>query len=135
MTKVLISGSRSIKVLPVEAIESINRIIAQNFRIIIGDADGIDSAVQAYLRGQGYRQVTVYYAKFNNLGKPRNHHGFSTVSVMGNYSNRDRMMCSFADYGLAIWDGRSPGTKANIVGVSRGVSHRVPLTRIIKVKG
>jgi adenine-specific DNA-methyltransferase len=123
MTKVLISGSRSIKVLPDEAIESIDRIIAQNFRIIMGDAPGIDAKVQKYLREQRYPHVTVYYAKFNNLGAPRNHHGFSTVSVMGNYSNRDRTMCAMADYGLAIWDGRSPGTKANI--------ERVPRTKII----
>lgn len=123
MTKVLISGSRSIKILPSAAIESIDRIIAQNFHIIIGDADGVDSTVQAYLRKQEYHHVTVYYAKFNSLGKPRNHHGFPTVSVMGNYSKRDKTMCAFADYGLAIWDGRSPGTKDNIV--------RVSLTRII----
>ncbi|MEG4286400.1 hypothetical protein QUB68_25035 [Microcoleus sp. A006_D1] len=124
MTKVLISGNRSIKTLPIEAIASIERIIAQNFHIIIGDADGVDSLVQQYLKKQGYQKVTVYYAKFNSLGKPRNHHGFPTVSVAGNYSNRDRMMCSIADYGLAIWDGRSSGTRANI--------NRVPLTRIIQ---
>jgi len=114
MTKVLISGSRSIKILPPAANESIDRIIAQNFRIIMGDADGIDCLVQQYLRKQGYAHVTVYYAKFNSLGKPRNHHGFPTVSVMGNYSKRDKTMCGLVDYGLAIWDGRSPGTKANI---------------------
>lgn len=123
MTKVLISGSRSIKVLPLAAIESIDRIIAKNFGIIIGDADGVDCLVQAYLKQQRYRYVTVYYAKFNSLGKPRNHHGFPTVSVMGNYSKRDKTMCAIADYGLAIWDGRSLGTKTNI--------DRVPQTKII----
>lgn len=124
MTKVLISGSRSIKVLPDKAIESIDRIIAQNFHIIIGDADGTDSIVQQYLREQRYYHVTVYYAKFNSLGKPRNHHGFPTISVTGNYSRRDKTMCAIADYGLAIWDGHSSGTKANI--------DRVSLTRVIK---
>jgi hypothetical protein len=34
-------------------------------------------------------------------------------------------MAARADYGLAIWDGKSPGTKANI--------KRVKRTRIIRV--
>ena len=114
MANVLISGSRSIKVLPDDAIVSIDRIIALGFHIILGDANGIDNLVQKYLAYRKYRKVTVYYASFNGSGKPRNNHNFSAISVPGNYSERDKAMCLLADYGLAIWDGRSRGTKANI---------------------
>ncbi|MCC3459807.1 MAG: hypothetical protein EAZ73_09170 [Oscillatoriales cyanobacterium] len=125
MTKVLISGSRSIQVLPQEAVESIDRIIAQNFDIIIGDAFGVDNLVQQYLRQRKYQKVVVYYAKYNSFGKPRNTNGYPAVSVNGNYEARDKFMCLIADYGLAIWDGCSRGTKANI--------DRVKLTRVIKI--
>jgi len=120
---VMISGSRSIKQLPSEAIESTNRIIELGFQVIVGDAPGVDSLVLNYLKSRNYEQVKVYYAQFNGNGKPRNTAGYPCVGVSGNYRQRDKFMCSIADYGLAIWDGKSIGTAENI--------SRIRLTKVI----
>lgn len=124
MTKtVMISGSRSILRLPTEAIESLDRIIDLELPVIIGDATGVDSLVQQYLRSRSYQKVTVYFAAWQGNGKPRNTHGYPTAPVRGSYADRDEQMCSECTYGLAIWDGHSRGTATNI--------KRVPKTKVI----
>ncbi|WP_199328314.1 hypothetical protein [Anabaena azotica] len=116
---VMISGSRSIKRLPQEAIASLDKIMELGYEIIIGDAPGVDALIQQYLRLKGYEKVTVYYAMFNGLGCPRNSNDYPTVGVVGNYVDRDSRLCTIANYGLAIWDGRSKGTRNNIAKVKR----------------
>ena len=127
----MISGSRSIRFLPSAAIESLvacgaerHRIINLELPVIIGDAPGIDNLVQQYLRTKNYQQVTVYFAAWQGSGKPRNTHGYPTAPVRGSYADRDAQMCSDCTYGLAIWDGHSRGTAANI--------KRVPKTKVIR---
>jgi hypothetical protein len=107
--RVVISGSRSIKSLPIEARERIDKVIELGADILVGDAPGIDALTQRYLKSKGYSRVTVYHA----YKSPRNNTGFNTIAVSGNYSDRDKFMCASADYGLAIWDGVSRGTLAN----------------------
>ena len=108
---VAISGSRSIKSLNPEAITRINKIIELNFQIRIGDAPGIDTLVQSYLHSVNYSNVQVWHIG----SKPRNNIGnWHTVEVSGNYTDRDRSMHRYCKFGLAIWDGRSHGTKRNI---------------------
>ena len=46
--KVFISGSLSIKVLPKETEETIDKIINKNAEILVGDAPGIDKLIQKY---------------------------------------------------------------------------------------
>jgi len=116
---VVISGSRSINELPLEAIASLDRIIELGFKVIVGDASGIDSLVQQYLQSKNYQKVLVYYALFNGNGKPRKIFGYPTIGIPGNYSVRDIQMCLHCDYGLAIWDGQSKGTAANIKRVKK----------------
>ena len=125
MTTVLISGSRSITELPKYAIESLDKIIDLNFEILIGDACGVDYLVQEYLILKSYKKVKVFYSLFKGNGKPRNSLFENVVGIYGNYTDRDKAMCAIADYGLAIWDGKSRGTMANI--------ERVPKTKIIRV--
>jgi adenine-specific DNA-methyltransferase len=125
MTTVLISGSRSITELPKSAIESLDKIIDLNFEILIGDACGVDYLVQEYLISKSYEKVKVFYSLFKGNGKPRNSLFENVVGIYGNYTDRDKAMCAIADYGLAIWDGKSRGTMANI--------ERVPKTKIIRV--
>ncbi|MEG3840477.1 hypothetical protein [Microcoleus sp. herbarium14] len=125
MKTVMISGSRSIRRLPSAAIESLDCIIELELPVIIGDAPGVDSLVQQYLRSKNYQKVTVYFAsKAQGSGKPRNTHGYPTAPVPGSYGDRDAQMCSECSYGLAIWDGCSKGTAANI--------KRVPKTKVIR---
>jgi adenine-specific DNA-methyltransferase len=128
MTKVLISGSMSIKYkdLPSEVFASLDRIMAQGFEILIGDAPGVDSGIQWYLQSRNYTKVTVYYSIEGNRTKPRNNWGFETVGIVGSYGDRDKAMCEIADYGLAIWNGHSRGTAGNI--------RRVPKTRVVKIE-
>lgn len=125
MVTILISGSRSIKLLPNEAKESIDKIIKLNWDITVGDASGVDCLVQKYLKESNYTKVTVYYAVFNSTSKPRNTNGYKAIGIRGNYQNRDLHMCSLADYGLAIWDQKSKGTLNNI--------RRVEKTKVIRV--
>lgn len=109
--KVVISGSRSIKVLPQEAKDRIDRIIQLKAQILVGDAPGVDTLVQDYLVTCLYENVLVCYAK----DKPRNNAGKFPVERGGDtYTERDEYMCKNSDYGLAIFDGVSKGTKANI---------------------
>lgn len=115
----MISGSRSIQELPLEAYISLNRIIELELKIIIGDAPGVDSLVQQYLRSKNYDKVLIYYALFSGNGKPRKTCSYPAVGIPGNYSARDIEMCSDCDYGLAIWDGHSIGTAANIKRVKK----------------
>ena len=128
MTKVLISGSISIKFkeIPDEVFHSINKMMAQGFEILIGDAPGVDSGIQWYLQSRNYTKVTVYYSIEGNRTKPRNNWGFETVGIEGSYVDRDKAMCEIADYGLAIWNGHSKGTAGNI--------RRVPKTRVFQIQ-
>jgi hypothetical protein len=108
--KVVISGSRSIGILPKEAIEKVNAIMKLGAEILIGDAPGVDREVQKYLKSKDYDRVTVFHA----YETARNNEGFSTQGNYASYADRDKDMCLLADNGLAIWDGQSKGTKANI---------------------
>lgn len=119
--KVVISGSRSIERLPKEAIKSLDRIMEQGFEVLIGDAPGVDYLCQKYLFSKGYEKVVVYHPF-----TCRNNVGFPTIKAGQSYSDRDRIMCQEANFGLAIWDGISKGTLSNI--------QRVPKTKVIKIE-
>jgi len=100
--KVFVSGSRSVKKLPVECLESLDKIIGLGFEIVVGDCYGVDTLVQDYLWESGYRRAKVYYIG----SRPRNNKGFKSVKIEGSrYVDKDRAMQKEADYGLAIWDG------------------------------
>jgi hypothetical protein len=108
--RIVVSGSRSISQLPEEAKSRLNKIMSLGAEIFVGDAPGVDLLVQVFLHEARYSKVCVYYA----YSKPRNNMGFETQAGFGSYVERDQAMCLDADFGLAIWDGRSKGTKANI---------------------
>ena len=110
---VMISGSRSIKDISA-GLPSIDQIMERNFSVIVGDAIGVDKLVQEYLRRSNYLNVKVYFALWGGTGKPRTTTGYETVGIAGSYVNRDIAMCSICDYGLALWDGNSRGTRDNI---------------------
>ncbi|HMN68778.1 MAG TPA: hypothetical protein PKC28_09605 [Bdellovibrionales bacterium] len=120
MSAVFISGSMNIKNLDANVKKRINNIIASNFRIILGDADGVDSSIQKYLQEQGASQVTIYCSgpqPRNNIG------GWSVKRVDTNhapgtrafFTAKDIQLADDADYGMMIWDTKSTGTLSNVI--------------------
>ncbi|MDR1717242.1 MAG: hypothetical protein LBS20_15525 [Prevotella sp.] len=69
--KVFISGSTSIKTLRKNDYNYLEQIIEGNRTILIGDAYGVDKAIQEYLHKNDYQNVIVYYSGKkirNNIG-------------------------------------------------------------------
>jgi adenine-specific DNA-methyltransferase len=121
---VVICGSRSITQLPDEALASLTRIVQQGLDINIGDAPGVDTLVQQWLASQGYQRVMVWHigqSPRNNIG------GWTATSVQGRFTDRDKAMCNASTWGLAIWDGRSPGTKRSI----EQLGHRCKVVEVL----
>ena len=118
MNKVFIGGSRRVTRLPSMARQRIDRMIAQKLPIVIGDANGADKAVQAYLADRRYGAVEVFCV----LGNCRNNLGGWRVREVAAphsrrdfafYASKDEEMAKDADIGFMIWDGKSFGTLAN----------------------
>ncbi len=124
-TKVFIGGSRGLSRLNQDVKRRIDKIIDKGFMVIIGDANGVDKAVQRYLSSRHYSNVVVFCIE----GSCRNNIGdWPTRTVAASdprrrdfayYSTKDRAMVEEADYGLMLWDGRSRGTLTNIVHLVR----------------
>ena len=117
--KVFVSGSISIKQLPEIAREKLRNIISHGYEVLVGDAKGVDLAVQQYLAHKNYAQVAVYYAgnQVRNRVYPWPVKGIAaTGAVRGRalFTLKDIAMAQEADYGLMIWDGKSPGTLNNM---------------------
>ena len=118
---VFVSGSRGIRELPAATRAALDKIRALGFTVLIGDCHGVDTLVQAYL--EGYLNVVVFHIG----ARPRTNLGFDTVRVAGSrQADKDAAMAAGADYGLALWDGRSPGTAKNI--------ERVEATKVVRVQ-
>ncbi|HTV54188.1 MAG TPA: addiction module antidote protein [Terriglobia bacterium] len=120
MKTVFIGGSRHISRLPSEVKARLDSVIDKQHRVLIGDANGADKAVQKHFADASYQNVTVYCTGEeyrNNLGHwpvhnvvpPKGAKGFSF------YAAKDREMAREADIGLMIWDGKSPGTLLNVL--------------------
>jgi len=123
--KVFIAGSRHLSKLSREVTRRIDNIIAQRLSVVVGDANGIDKAVQKYLSTKHYKDVLVFCMEGgcrNNVGNwpiravnaaNPNRHDFAY------YSTKDRVMVDEADYGLMLWDAQSRGTLTSIVNLVR----------------
>jgi hypothetical protein len=118
MNTVFIGGSRRVARLNPTIRERLDNIITKGLRIVIGDANGSDRAVQGYLAERGHRNVVVYCMANgcrNNLGdwpvravEAAGERGFEY------YALKDAEMAKAGDCGFMIWDGRSKGTLLNI---------------------
>lgn len=117
---VFIGGSRRTSRLPDGVVGRLANIMRNGHPVVIGDANGVDKAVQACLKDAGYASVTVFCSgdrPRNNLGSwpvevvmpPSDAHGFH------HYAAKDRTMAQKAQFGLMIWDGKSPGTLLNVL--------------------
>lgn len=120
MTTVFISGSRDLSRLSQDVKVRLENVINQHFAVLVGDANGVDKAVQAYLCEVGYEAVTVFCAGEkcrNNLG----HWAVKNIDVDASlkgrafYAVKDKKMAESADYGFVLWDGKSQGSYNNII--------------------
>lgn len=120
MTTVFFGGSRKLSRLNTELRDRIRNLTEKNFTVLVGDANGADKAVQAFLAKEGYRNVEVFCMEGNcrnNLGSwpvvslspDRHKKGFAYFAF------KDAEMSRRADYGFMIWDGKSKGTLNNVL--------------------
>ena len=113
--KVFIGGSRSIKELDKNVIRTLFDELNSNAKILVGDADGVDTEIQKFCKQHNYNNVLIYASN----GKTRNNVGnFSVQNIFvdkNTYSKeyfikKDIAMTNDADYGIVIWDGKSKGS-------------------------
>ena len=123
--KVFIAGSRRLSRLGADVWQRVDNIIEKGLIVLIGDANGVDKAVQQYLANHGYGSVSVFCMEGgcrNNVGDwetrivPSPH---SSRRDFAHYSTKDREMAREADYGLMLWDGRSRGTLTSAIDLVR----------------
>ena len=124
VTAVFVGGSRRMTRLPTEAKNRINNALDRGFSILVGDANGVDKAVQQHLADVKYDKVTVYCSgdtSRNNVGQweTRNVGVGESEKNFQFYAAKDREMAQQAEFGLMIWDGKSPGTVLNILRLVR----------------
>jgi hypothetical protein len=102
----------------------IDTLTDKGFRILVGDANGADKAVQKYLAENKYRDVAVYCMADNcrnntgdwpmrELVAPKGVRGFAY------YTMKDQAMVDDTTYGLMLWDGESKGTLNNVINMVR----------------
>ncbi len=120
MNTIFLAGSRSLYRLNDSIKNRLDNILSQRFRVVVGDANGADKAMQKYLADLGYEDVIVYCSGRlcrNNLGQ------WQTINVPVDpltkgrefYAKKDRRMADDADYGFMLWDGKSSGTINNVL--------------------
>ena len=100
-------------------IDRIENIIRENFTVIVGDADGVDSSVQQILSNKSYKHVKVYCTG----NYPRNNIGSWDIATVHSehkpktrlyFTAKDIEMAKSCDFGLMIWDSKSTGTLSNV---------------------
>ena len=124
MSTIFIGGSRHVSRLPPEVIERLNNIATGGHKVVVGDAAGADKAVQKFFADISYEGVTVFCSgdkHRNNLGQWPTRKVLTDKDVKGFqfYAAKDRAMALEADFGLMIWDGKSPGTILNVLRLIR----------------
>lgn len=143
MSTVFVAGSLSIKRLHPRFLACLDRVLQSGFAVVVGDADGADTAIQKALMERDAASVTVYCSG----AKPRNNVGNWPVHrVETNYepgsraffTAKDEEMAKAADYGLMMWDAKSTGTLSNVIELlKRGRTSRVFVNkeqRLVTVK-
>lgn len=122
--KVFIGGSRKISRINQDIKIRIDNLIKSNSIILIGDANGVDKSIQAYLKSKNYQIVYIYCVNNecrNNLGgwDVRYTRYDSSKKDYQYFSSKDIKMANETEFGFMIWDGESKGTLNNIINLIR----------------
>ena len=124
MKSVFLGGSRNISRLTADVQKRLDKMIDNNLRILIGDANGADKAMQRHFDIKGYRNVEVFCAG----GACRNNVGAWNVRTIASesrerdfefYAAKDQAMTREASVGFMLWDGKSIGTLLNVLRLLR----------------
>lgn len=124
--KVFVGGSKSLKVLPQQALFILDTHMCEDDEILIGDRKGADELVQRFMKQRRYDLVTVYVTEGKEryilgdwnvraikcLGRKRR---FGRYYNYAHYLEKDRAMALDADCAVMIWDRRSWRTFLNIL--------------------
>lgn len=124
MPKVFISGSMHIKKIDKKVIDHVNSIINSKNEVIIGDADGVDSSIQNYLKDMNFKTVTIYCtgsAPRNNIGRwpVKKIVSSEKPGTRAFFTAKDIQMSEDCDFGLMVWDAKSTGTLSNVLQLLR----------------
>ncbi|ETR70838.1 MAG: hypothetical protein OMM_02945 [Candidatus Magnetoglobus multicellularis str. Araruama] len=119
MNKIFISGSIRIKNIDKKVEKRIDNIINSNFPILLGDANGVDTSVQKFIKSKAYKNVIIYCSGEhvrNNIGrwKVKKIHTGHYKKTRLFYTAKDIQMAKECDYGLMVWDTTSTGTLNNV---------------------
>lgn len=117
---IVLGGTRKVEKLPAEIGELIIEFVNQNPMFYVGDAPGIDTAFQKFLKALKVKDVTVFSSADrvrNNLGNWSEIHVDSPIKSKSHarHSIKDRYMTARADLGIMVWDAQSAGTLANVI--------------------
>lgn len=126
MKKVFISGSISTKKLNSEIIESLENIISKEYKVLIGDAPGIDTLIQDFFSKSNYTNVEIYSIFSSPRYRANKNFLSKYINVSSEIKNererqtyKDEAMSNDSDFSFVIWDGKSKGSYANIL---RGIN-------------
>jgi hypothetical protein len=121
---VFVGGSRRISRLNDTIRARADNMVRQGLKVLIGDANGIDKAMQQHFAAKDYKNVVVYCMRGhcrNNVGNWPTRH----ISVerdrkdFAYYATKDQEMAKEASCGFMIWDGKSKGTLNNMLNLLR----------------
>lgn len=120
MSKIFIAGSITIKRIDEAVTSRIDKMMCDHHDIIVGDADGVDSAIQKYLYDNHYANVIVYHsgkAPRNNIGcwETKAVHSKHKEGSREFYTAKDVEMAKDAEMGVMLWDTKSTGTLKNVI--------------------
>ena len=108
--KTIIAGSRSIKDYKIVE-EAVKELEIEITEIVSGGATGVDSLAEAYAIYNDI-EFTLFKAEWNKIDKnsvvKKGKYGSYNVSAG---TERNKKMGDYADALIAIWDGKSTGTK------------------------
>jgi hypothetical protein len=143
MSKVFFGGSRNLGRLNPALRTRLRNLITNKHTVLVGDANGVDKAVQSFFAEEGYKNVVVYCMD----GECRNNVGnweIKSVDSGGRkkdfsyYAMKDAQASLDADYGFMIWDGESKGTLNNVLNlIQQGKSalvYRSPSREFIQIR-
>ena len=109
--KVLITGSRNAnQALYKKAHQVVDWCMAEGHIILVGDAPGIDELVRIHVAEYHYTKIQVFGAYRLVRYCPWYCPG-QEIALPGDYLARDRHMAEQCDLCVALWNGRSPGTR------------------------